>query len=230
MPPRAAPMSPDDRRRAIIDAVRPLLIEHGDRLTTKLIAEAAGVAEGTIFRVFPDKEALLHAVAADTLNPRDAREHLQAALRDAGDLPTKVRLTADLMLNRSDQVVAVLMAMRKHWLHSAQERGASTGPDRGEEAGEEGSQKRHGPPEYVVVAHQALLERLTEVFAAHADELTVTPERAALLLRTLVLGSRNPGVRPEDRLSADEIADELLNGIHRRDTRTHHQRAQNEGE
>lgn len=58
----------------------------------------------------------------------------------------------------------------------------------------------------------------------------MTPERAALLLRTLVLGSRNPGVRPEDRLSADEIADVLLNGIHRRDTRTHHQRAQNEGE
>jgi AcrR family transcriptional regulator len=220
-------MSPDDRRRAIIDAVRPLLIEHGDRLTTKLIAEAAGVAEGTIFRVFPDKEALLHAVAADTLNPSDARERLQAALADAIDLPTKVRVTADLMLNRSDQVVAVLMAMRKHWLSSLRERRADAGPGNDDDAG---SAERGGPPEFVVVAHQALLERLTEVFADHADELTVSPERAALLLRTLVLGSRNPGVRPEDRLSADEIADVLLNGIHRRDTRTHHQRAQNEGE
>jgi AcrR family transcriptional regulator len=222
-------MSPDDRRRAIIDAVRPLLIEHGERLTTKLIAEAAGVAEGTIFRVFPDKEALLHAVAADTLNPSDAREHLQAALSDAVDLPTKVRVTADLMLNRSDQVVAVLMAMRKHWLHSAQERGAPPGDG---DAGADDQPQRQGPPEYVVIAHQALLERLTEVFAAHADELTVSPERAALLLRTLVLGSRNPGVRPEDRLTAAEIADVLLNGIHRPDARTDHrtERTRTEGE
>lgn len=205
-------MSPDDRRRAIIDAVRPLLIEHGDRLTTRLIAEAAGVAEGTIFRVFPDKEALLHAVAADTLNPSDAREHLQTALSDAFDLPTKVRITADLMLHRSDQVVAVMMAMRKHWMAALPDRqhhrhaGADEAPD---------AEPRQGPPEFVVVAHQALLERLTEVFAAHADELSVTPERAALLLRTLVLGSRNPGVRPDDRLTADEITDVLLGGIHR---------------
>jgi AcrR family transcriptional regulator len=208
-------MSPDDRRRAIIDAVRPLLIEHGDRLTTRLIAEAAGVAEGTIFRVFPDKDALLHAVAADTLNPSDAREHLQAALADAFDLPTKVRITADLMLNRSDQVVAVMMAMRKHWMsaHLEQRRHGGTAGE-----GEEAGTGRPGPPEFVVVAHQALLERLTEVFDAHADELTVPPERAALLLRTLVLGSRNPGVRPEDRLTADEIADVLLTGIHRPDT------------
>lgn len=212
MPPRAAPMSPDDRRRAIIDAVRPLLIEHGDRLTTRLIAEAAGVAEGTIFRVFPDKDALLHAVAADTLNPSDAREHLQAALADAFDLPTKVRITADLMLNRSDQVVAVMMAMRKHWMSSLAQRHQDA-----EQEGDDGpaADEQHGPPEFVVVAHQALLERLTEVFAAHADELTVTPERAALLLRTLVLGSRNPGVRPDDRLTADEITDVLLGGIQR---------------
>ena len=72
-----------------------------------------------------------------------------------------------------------------------------------------------GPSQLVVDAHQALLERLTEVFEPHRDELSVAPERAALLLRTLVLGSRNPGVRPEDRLTADEVADVLLDGIHR---------------
>jgi hypothetical protein len=72
-----------------------------------------------------------------------------------------------------------------------------------------------GPPEFIVQSHQALLERLTEVFEPHRDELSVAPERAALLLRTLVLGSRNPGVRPEDRLTADEVADVLLHGIRR---------------
>ena len=86
---RARPMPADERRAAILAAARPLVLEHGRTTTTKLIADAAGVAEGTIFRVFPDKEALLHAVAADTLNPSDAREHLQAALSRAVDLPTK---------------------------------------------------------------------------------------------------------------------------------------------
>ena len=190
-------MTPDDRRRAIIDAVRPLLIEHGDRLTTRLIAEAAGVAEGTIFRVFADKDELMNAVAAETLNPADAREQLQAALADCVDLPTKVRVTADLMLHRSDQVVAVLMAMRRHWMAHAKEDDSP------------------GPPAFIVQSHEALLERLTEVFEPHRGELAVSPERAALLLRTLVLGSRNPGVRPEDRLTADEVAGVLLDGIHR---------------
>jgi AcrR family transcriptional regulator len=190
-------MTPDQRRRAIIDAVRPLLIEHGERLTTRLIAEAAGVSEGTIFRVFADKDELMHAVAVETLNPADAREQLQAALADFVDLPTKVRVTADLMLHRSDQVVAVLMAMRKHWMAHAKDDGPP------------------GPPAFIVQSHEALLERLTEVFEPHRAELSVTPERAALLLRTLVLGSRNPGVRPEDRLTADEVAGVLLDGIHR---------------
>ncbi len=195
-------MSPDERRRAIIAAVRPLLIEHGDALTTKLIAEAAGIAEGTIFRVFADKDALIHAVAAETLNPADADEVLRAALAGCVDLPAKVRITADLMLHRSEQVVAVMIALRKHWLqaHLVREHDAGRPP---------------GPPQYVLDAHQALLERLVEVFEPHREELSVAPERAALLLRTLVLGSRNPGVRPEDRLDAGEIADVLLSGIHR---------------
>ena len=197
-------MSPDERRRAIIAAVRPLLIEHGDRLTTKLIAEAAGIAEGTIFRVFPDKAALMHAVAADTLNPPDGRETLMAALDGCIDLPTKVRVTADLMLHRSDQVLAVMMALRKHFMAGHARQDEDDGPP--------------GPPKFVLDAHQALLERLVEVFAPHREELSVSPERAALLLRTLVFGSRNPGVRPEDRLTADELADVLLNGIHRPQT------------
>jgi AcrR family transcriptional regulator len=47
-------MAPDDRRRAIVAAVVPLLLEHGDDVSTRQIADAAGIAEGTIFRVFPD--------------------------------------------------------------------------------------------------------------------------------------------------------------------------------
>ncbi len=62
-------------------------------------------------------------------------------------------------------------------------------------------------------ANSALHEMLTDVFEPHRHELTVTPERAALLLRTLVLGSRHPGADHEVRLTPDDIADALLDGI-----------------
>jgi AcrR family transcriptional regulator len=54
-------MPPVERRTAIIDAVLPLLIEQGAGVTTRQIANAAGVSEGTIFNVFTDKHELLAA-------------------------------------------------------------------------------------------------------------------------------------------------------------------------
>ena len=66
---RAPAMSPDDRRRAIVEAVIPLLAEHGSTVTTRQMAEAAGVAEGTIFNVFPDKCALMYEAVKVTMDP-----------------------------------------------------------------------------------------------------------------------------------------------------------------
>ena len=70
-------MPAEERRAAIIDAVRPLLIEHGESVTIKQIACAAGIAEGTIFRVFADKDELLDAALDAALDP----EPLETALR-----------------------------------------------------------------------------------------------------------------------------------------------------
>src|SRR5690606_40981582 len=53
---RARPLSRADRRNAIAAATVPLLVEHGAAVTTRQIADAAGVAEGTLFRAFADKD------------------------------------------------------------------------------------------------------------------------------------------------------------------------------
>jgi AcrR family transcriptional regulator len=61
-PRRATALPPDERRSMIVAATLPLLLEHGDRVTSRQIAEAAGIAEGTVFRAFADKDELIVAV------------------------------------------------------------------------------------------------------------------------------------------------------------------------
>lgn len=73
---RASALPPDERRLMIVAAALPLVIEHGDRVTSRQIAEAAGIAEGTIFRAFADKDEVIAAVIEAALDP----EPLEAAL------------------------------------------------------------------------------------------------------------------------------------------------------
>jgi AcrR family transcriptional regulator len=193
-------MAPDQRRRAIVDVVVPLLLEHGvGRVTSKQIAEAAGIAEGTIFRVFEDLDAVGLATAEQTLDPEVELAELHAALEGVTDLRSKILRAADHLLERSQRVMAVLMVLRGIWMHD----------------------KTHSPgkpPQFMIDANRALMSGLTELFEPHADELSVEPETAAAVLRTLVLGSRHPGAHADFLLTPDDVADVMLDGIRRRPT------------
>jgi AcrR family transcriptional regulator len=203
---RATPLSPDERRRAIIDAVVPLLSQHGGDITTKQIAEAAGIAEGTIFRVFPDKRALLFAAAAETINPAGGREAMAEALASVPDLHDKLVLVAERMVARMEQGMLVMMALRTVFLKEGPGRHDRKAPP--------------GPPAFVVESNKALLDALTDlVFAPHRDELGVEPRRAALILRSLVFGTWHPGMQDTERLTPEEMADACLTGVAKGESR-----------
>ncbi|WP_202107040.1 TetR/AcrR family transcriptional regulator [Agromyces seonyuensis] len=109
-PRRAAPMSPDDRRIAIARAAVPLLVEHGRDVTTKQLAEAAGVAEGTLFRVFDDKDAIIDAAVVEFLDPAPFRDQLRG-IDPEDPLETKIEMFLGMFQQRMSGIFGVVAAV-----------------------------------------------------------------------------------------------------------------------
>lgn len=94
---RATALPAEERRALIVEATHPLLLAHGHAVTTRQIAEAAGIAEGTIFRVFPDKESLITAVIDAALDTATVDAELEAI---DPRLPLEDRLVAAVEILR----------------------------------------------------------------------------------------------------------------------------------
>jgi AcrR family transcriptional regulator len=88
---RALALPAEARRAAIIAATLPLLLERGANVSTRQIAEAAGIAEGTIFGVFSDKEAVVQAALRAAFDPEPTERALEAIDRS---LPFEEQLAA----------------------------------------------------------------------------------------------------------------------------------------
>lgn len=100
---RAPALPAEERRAAILEATLPLLLERGASVSTRQIAEAAGIAEGTIFRVFPDKDAVVQATVELALDPEPA-ERAIAAIDPALAFPEQLVEAVRIMQER---VVAI---------------------------------------------------------------------------------------------------------------------------
>ncbi len=185
---RASPLKPDDRRAALVAATLPLLLEHGPAVSTRAIAEASGVAEGTLFRVFPSKEALVQAAIASALDERPLLAEL-AAVDRALDLRGRLELVTGLLQLRTAGVVRLMMAIGPQ-LRPPQE-GCSTPQHRGE---------------VVTAAVAALIE-------PDAARLRVSPRELAALLRQLTFGNAHPANRDSAPMTAAQLVAVLLHGV-----------------
>jgi AcrR family transcriptional regulator len=108
---RAAPLPLDERRAALIAATEPLLERFGREVSTKQIAEAAGIAEGTIFRAFATKEALIDAVIEDAFDIQRTCDEL-AGVDLALSLEKRLVAAVAILQERLRRVLALFGSLR----------------------------------------------------------------------------------------------------------------------
>jgi AcrR family transcriptional regulator len=187
---RARPLPAEERRAALIVATLPLLSRCGTRVTTKQIAEAAGVAEGTIFRVFQDKDELIRSALTAALDPAPTIAELDRI--DTG-LPLRVRLMAitSVLQRRLLSVFNLMIAV-----------GMTAPPEEAE------ARRRTAKP-----AQAGIMKRIAEMLEPDRDQFRLPVVEVVRMLRLLTFSGSHPMITDGNLLTAEEITDVLMHGV-----------------
>lgn len=188
---RVPPLPPEDRRVAIIEATLPLLEQFGSTISTRQIAQAAGVAEGTIFRVFPDKPSLIRATILAATDPGRAVTALAAIPADA-DLRVRVAAVVDVLTERIKQHGRLFALAREMVIDAG--------------LGGEFGQALTDIRERTQLA-------VTKVIEPDASRLRVPPRTVARLLTSLVISASGHMYGEPAHLTRDELVEVLLDGL-----------------
>jgi AcrR family transcriptional regulator len=183
-------MPPDARRAALIDATLPLVATHGPHVTTRQIAEAAGIAEGTIFRVFPDKDALIQAALSAALDPAPLLDEIG---RIDLALPLTERMThlTAILQRRLVRVIGLITALGMHH-----------------------------PPDDVEThrakmrpTNDMIHEAIARVLEPDRDQLRCSVRHAARVVRLVAFSGSHFMITDGNLLTPEEIAAVLLDGV-----------------
>ncbi len=187
MPPRARPMSPEDRRTSLVDVTLRLLREHGRDVTTRQIAEAAGIAEGTIFRVFDTKDELVEAAISRAFEPGALVERIREI---EVDLPLEDRL---------GRLVGVLQQRYRATFYLMRRVGMLRPPDHDGEQAQAARAEVHG----LMVA----------LVGCDADRLTVDADDFCHRLRLLTFAGSHPQISDGHLLTPEQVVGTVLHGL-----------------
>jgi AcrR family transcriptional regulator len=186
---RATPLPPDERRAALIAATEPLLEEFGREVSTRQIAEAASVAEGTIFRVFNTKEALIDAVLEEVFDVQRTCDELRRI--DLGlDLQTRLVAATQVLQTRLRKVFALFHSMR-----------LGPRPD------------QHDFRARQKMDNERLIAEIVGLLQPDRDRLRIPPEEAANALRAMTFALTHPIVNNGRQPRPEQIVDLVLHGI-----------------
>lgn len=193
---RAGRLPPDERRAAIVAATLPLLLRHGVTVSTRQIAEAGGIAEGTIFRAFGDKGTLMRAVLRQALDPTKTLRELGGIDRA---LPLRERLVAaaTVLQDRLTGILGLVGAM------------GITGPPPHDEDEEPERCQRPSHDEL----NARLQVALVDVIGPDADALRVPADEFAHIVRLLVFAGSHPRIAGPRTLTPETMIGALLDGL-----------------
>lgn len=188
-------LSTDDRREQILAAIGDVVRAHGAMVTSRQLAEAAGVAEGTLFRVFGDKDAILIAfIEREGCRAFDLSA-VEERLGDDACLSDCVFAIIEVIVEQVGHYMELSMALGP-LIHTAHAR---------------------GDHENSVDVHNRRFAHFTEWIASllepFAAELSVPPAAAAAAISTVAVTASSSWGQSTRPLSLEDTHKILVHGL-----------------